>query len=54
MILAVKTLLDENPAPSVDEIKHYMDGNICRCTGYLPIIKAIQKAAKQMQKEKAA
>jgi carbon-monoxide dehydrogenase small subunit len=54
MILAVKTLLDENPAPSVDEIKHYMDGNICRCTGYLPIIKAIQRAAKQMQKEKAA
>ena len=47
MILAAKALLDENPKPSRDEIIHYMDGNICRCTGYLPIIRAIQKAAKQ-------
>jgi aerobic carbon-monoxide dehydrogenase small subunit len=46
MILATKALLDENPAPSEAEIKEYMDGNICRCTGYLPIIKAIQRAAK--------
>ena len=48
MILATKALLDENSAPSVAEIKEYMDGNICRCTGYLPIIKAIQRAAKVM------
>ncbi|HWP56668.1 MAG TPA: (2Fe-2S)-binding protein [Candidatus Acidoferrales bacterium] len=48
MILASKALLDENPAPSEAEIKEYMDGNICRCTGYVPIIKAIQRAAKVM------
>ena len=52
MILATKALLDENPAPSVPEIKEYMDGNICRCTGYLPIIKAIQQAAKVISNSK--
>ena len=52
MILATKALLDENPAPSVAEIKEYMDGNNCRCTGYLPIIKAIQQAAKVISKAK--
>ena len=52
MILATKALLDENPAPSVAEIKEYMDGNICRCTGYLPIIKAIQQAAKVLSNSK--
>jgi carbon-monoxide dehydrogenase small subunit len=45
MILAVKALLDENPKPSRDEIVHYMDGNICRCTGYVSIVAAIQRAA---------
>jgi aerobic carbon-monoxide dehydrogenase small subunit len=45
MILAAKALLDENPQPSRDEIIHYMDGNICRCTGYVSIVRAIQKAA---------
>jgi carbon-monoxide dehydrogenase small subunit len=52
MILATKAFLEENPAPTVAEIKEYMDGNICRCTGYLPIIKAIQRAAGQMSKSK--
>jgi carbon-monoxide dehydrogenase small subunit len=52
MILATKAFLEENPAPSVAEIKEYMDGNICRCTGYLSIIKAIQRAAGQMSKSK--
>ena len=45
MILAAKALLDENPKPTESEIVHYMDGNICRCTGYVPIIRAIQRAA---------
>lgn len=45
MILAAKSLLDENPRPTEDDIVHYMDGNICRCTGYVPIVRAIQKAA---------
>ncbi len=51
MILATKALLDENPKPTEDDITHYMDGNICRCTGYVPIIRAIQRAATTMAQE---
>lgn len=51
MILAAKALLDENPRPSRDEIIHYMDGNICRCTGYVPIVRAIQKAADKIAQQ---
>jgi carbon-monoxide dehydrogenase small subunit len=52
MIMAAKALLDENSKPTEDEIIRYMDGNICRCTGYVPIVKAIQRAADEMAKEK--
>jgi len=52
MIMAAKALLDENSKPTEDEIIYYMDGNICRCTGYVPIVKAIQRAADEMAKEK--
>jgi aerobic carbon-monoxide dehydrogenase small subunit len=52
MILAAKALLDENPKPSHDEIIHYMDGNICRCTGYVPIVRAIQKVAGTLEESK--
>jgi len=45
MILSAKALLDKNPSPSEEEIKKALDGNKCRCTGYVSIIKAIQKAA---------
>src|SRR6185503_9641664 len=41
MILAAKALLDENAAPSEAELKHFMHGNICRCTGYKKIIESI-------------
>jgi carbon-monoxide dehydrogenase small subunit len=51
MIMAAKALLDENPKPTRDEIIHHMDGNICRCTGYLPIVSAIQRAAGTIAKE---
>jgi aerobic carbon-monoxide dehydrogenase small subunit len=51
MILATKALLDENPKPTREEIVHFMDGNICRCTGYVPILRAIQKAAQTMAKK---
>jgi aerobic-type carbon monoxide dehydrogenase small subunit (CoxS/CutS family) len=51
MIMAAKALLDEKPRPSREEIIHHMDGNICRCTGYVPIIAAIQRAAESMAKE---
>lgn len=46
MILLAKSLLDENPDPSEEEIRDYMDANICRCTGYRMIIESIQCAAK--------
>ena len=49
MILASKALLDENPNPSEAELKHFMHGNICRCTGYKKIIESIMAAAKKMR-----
>ncbi len=45
MILSATALLEENPAPSDEEIKHAIAGNICRCTGYVQIIDAIKKAS---------
>jgi aerobic-type carbon monoxide dehydrogenase small subunit (CoxS/CutS family) len=48
MILAAKALLDEIPQPSEAELKHFMHGNICRCTGYKKIIESIMAAAKTM------
>lgn len=53
MIMSAKALLDDNPDPSQDEIIHHMDGNLCRCTGYVSIVKAIQKAAEIMRRETA-
>jgi len=44
-IMAAKSLLDSNPHPSEDEIKAWMMGNLCRCTGYYKIIESIQAAA---------
>jgi carbon-monoxide dehydrogenase small subunit len=49
MILAAKALLEENPDPSEEEIKRFMHGNICRCTGYKKIIESIHAAAKKMR-----
>lgn len=49
MILSAKALLEEIPKPSVDDIKWFMHGNICRCTGYKKIIESIQAAAEQLQ-----
>ena len=45
MILAAKALLDRNPRPTKDEIKEAIAGNLCRCTGYIKIIEAIQAVA---------
>jgi len=45
MILSAKALLDKNPRPSDDEIKHALAGNLCRCTGYASIIRAVHSAA---------
>jgi aerobic carbon-monoxide dehydrogenase small subunit len=53
MIMAAKALLDVNPDPSEDEIKDWMMGNLCRCTGYYKILESIQAAAAQMQGKEA-
>lgn len=45
MIMAAKGLLDANPAPSEDEIRTGLKGNLCRCTGYQNIVRAVQMAA---------
>jgi aerobic-type carbon monoxide dehydrogenase small subunit (CoxS/CutS family) len=49
MIMAAKALLDENCAATEAEIVAHMNGNLCRCTGYLPILKAIRQAALEMR-----
>jgi len=45
MVLLGKALLDENPSPTEDEIREYVRGNICRCTGYTQIVKAIKQTS---------
>ncbi|MBT4520051.1 MAG: (2Fe-2S)-binding protein [Halieaceae bacterium] len=49
MLMAAKTLLEENPQPDRDQICKGIAGNVCRCTGYVNIIKAVDAAAKTMQ-----
>ena len=46
VIMSAKALLDENPSPSVAEIRDGLAGNLCRCTGYTKMIEAIQLAAR--------
>ena len=48
MIMASYQLLQRNSNPSEDEIRHGIEGNLCRCTGYQNIVKAVQYAAKHM------
>jgi carbon-monoxide dehydrogenase small subunit len=43
--MAAVALLRENPAPSEREIRHGLEGNLCRCTGYQTIVEAVQAAA---------
>jgi carbon-monoxide dehydrogenase small subunit len=54
MMLVGKALLEQSPAPSEEEIRWAISGNLCRCTGYMNIVKAIGWAAKKMQAERAA
>ena len=49
MILSAKALLNEKKDPSEEEIREALSGNLCRCTGYVKIIKAVQKAAAMMR-----
>ena len=50
MILTAEALLDENPTPTRQEVLHWMEGNICRCTGYEPIVGAILQAAAERRR----
>jgi carbon-monoxide dehydrogenase small subunit len=49
MVLAAYHLLSGNPDPQEAEIKRALDGNLCRCTGYVKIIEAVKLAAKRMK-----
>jgi carbon-monoxide dehydrogenase small subunit len=51
MILTAVALLKENPSPTEEEIKDYMRGNLCRCTGYVQIVKAIKACAEGGENE---
>jgi carbon-monoxide dehydrogenase small subunit len=50
MLFAARDLLAANPDPSDDEIRTAINGNLCRCTGYEPIVKSIRTAAEKLQK----
>ena len=45
MVMATVSLLEEHPHPSEEEIRHLLEGNLCRCTGYVNIVKAVKTAA---------
>ncbi|MFT5485064.1 MAG: carbon-monoxide dehydrogenase small subunit [Halieaceae bacterium] len=50
-LIAAKVLLERNPDPTEQEIRYALAGNLCRCTGYDKIVRAVQAAAKDMQKK---
>jgi len=54
MMLVGKALLEENSSPSDDEVRWAISGNICRCTGYVNIVKAIQSAGRTMADQQAS
>ncbi len=54
LIVATKALLDENPNPTETEARYWLAGNLCRCTGYDKIIRAVMDAAAEMRGETVA
>jgi carbon-monoxide dehydrogenase small subunit len=54
MMLVTKALLAGNPDPTEDEIRWAISGNVCRCTGYMNIVKAVQWAARNMAESRTA
>ena len=54
MIMMAKALLDENSNPTEDEIRFALSGNLCRCTGYTKIVKAVQDAAGELRAKRAS
>jgi carbon-monoxide dehydrogenase small subunit len=53
MIMAAADLLERNPDPSEDEIRHGLEGNLCRCTGYVNIVRAVKQAAGELSTQGA-
>jgi carbon-monoxide dehydrogenase small subunit len=51
IVLASYALLQANPDPTDEEVKRAMDGNLCRCTGYVKIVEAVKLAAKRLQEK---
>ena len=51
LVISTKALLEENPNPTEEEARYYLAGNLCRCTGYDKIIKAVMDAAKTMRED---
>ncbi|WP_052665306.1 (2Fe-2S)-binding protein [Nitriliruptor alkaliphilus] len=51
MIMASAALLEENPDPSEDQIRQGLEGNLCRCTGYVNIVRSVQRAAAELRGE---
>jgi len=49
ILVAAKALLEKNPEPSDEEVRYWLAGNLCRCTGYDKIIRAVQAAAAEMR-----
>jgi carbon-monoxide dehydrogenase small subunit len=49
ILVAAKSLLEKDPDPSEEEIRYWLAGNLCRCTGYDKIVRAVQDAAKEMR-----
>jgi aerobic carbon-monoxide dehydrogenase small subunit len=54
MMLVAKAFLEENPDPTEEEIRWAISGNLCRCTGYQNIVKAVQAAAQNMKQTEVA
>lgn len=54
MMMTAEAFLRENPNPTDDEIRHAISGNLCRCTGYVNIVKAVQFAARRTREAQAA
>jgi aerobic-type carbon monoxide dehydrogenase small subunit (CoxS/CutS family) len=48
MIMSAKALLEAKPRPEVEDVRHWMEGNICRCTGYSTIVEAVLDAAERV------
>ena len=53
-LIAAKALLDRNPNPSVEEVRYALAGNLCRCTGYDKIVRAVLDAGKELRKASKA